>query len=61
MAKQNKKKLMYGETYTKGTYFNDLTDVKKHLEQKGVIVYALKAEKYDDGTESITIKIDNIK
>lgn len=59
--KSTKKKMVYEESYKKGTYFNELDSIKEHLNQEGVIVYALKATKYDDGTESLTITIDNIK
>ena len=55
------RKSIHKETYNKGTYFSDTSQLESYLKQKGVVVYLLAADRYDDGTESYTVKIDNIK
>jgi hypothetical protein len=58
MAK--KRKIVYQEGYVKGITA-DKDEVLKLINQPNSIIYVNKVSKYDDGTDSLTITIDNIE
>jgi hypothetical protein len=54
-----KKRIQYQETYKKGVVA-EKEQMLKLINMPETIVYAVKAGKYDDGKEFITITIDNV-
>ena len=57
MAK--KKRITYEETYKKGIVA-EKEQILKLVNMPDTILYAVKAGKYEDGKEFITITIDNV-
>ena len=54
------KTVVYQETYNQGTVYTDKNQIIEHIKTNGTILYAVKAGKYEDGKEFITLTIDNI-
>jgi hypothetical protein len=62
MAKKKdpSKNIIYQETYNKGTVFTDKDHIIKLIKTQGTMLYAVKAGKYENGKEFITLTIDNV-
>ena len=58
--KGNGKTIVYQESYNKGTVFTDKDHIVKLIMNSDSILYAVRAGKYEDGKEFITLTIDNI-
>ena len=54
------KTIIYQESYNKGTVYTDKDHIVKLIMTSGVVLYAVRAGKYEDGKEFITLTIDNI-
>jgi hypothetical protein len=54
------KKIQYQETYKKNVIYTDKDHIIKLIKSKDSILYAVKAGKYEDGKEFITLTIDNL-
>jgi hypothetical protein len=52
--------VIYQETYNKGTVFTDKDHIIKLIRTPGTMLCAVKAGKYENGKEFITLTIDNI-
>jgi hypothetical protein len=52
--------IIYQETYNKGTVFTDKDHIVKLIKTPGTMLRAVKAGKYENGKEFITLTIDNI-
>jgi hypothetical protein len=55
------KNIIYQETYNKGTVFTDKEHIIKLIKTKSTMLFAVKAGKYENGKEFITLTIDNIE
>ena len=58
MAK--KKSVSYQETYKKGVVATNKQQIINFIKQEDATLFVVKAGKYEDGKEFITITIDNI-
>lgn len=52
--------VIYQETYNKGTVYTDKDHIVKLIKTPGTMLLAVKAGKYENGKEFITLTIDNI-
>jgi hypothetical protein len=51
--------IIHQETYNKGTVFTDKDHIVKLIKTQGTMLYAIKAGKYENGKEFITLTINN--
>ncbi len=55
-----KKRIIRQETYKKNIVVTNKQQIISFIEQENTILFLIKAGKYEDGKEFITITIDNI-